>query len=36
MQHPVANKKKPGKRTARRIVTLVVMARKVTEALLVL
>jgi hypothetical protein len=36
MQHSVVNKKKLGERTVKRIVTLVVMARKVTEALLVL
>jgi hypothetical protein len=36
MQHPVANEKKPGERTARRIVALVAIARKVAEALLVL
>jgi hypothetical protein len=36
MQYPVANKKKPGERTAKRIVTPVVIAKKVTKALLVL
>jgi hypothetical protein len=36
MQYLVANKKKPEERTARRIVTPVVMAKKVTEALLIL
>jgi hypothetical protein len=36
MQHPVANKKKPRERTVKRIVTLVIMARKITKALLVL
>jgi hypothetical protein len=36
MQHPVTNEKKPEERIAKRIVTLVVIARKVTKALLVL
>jgi hypothetical protein len=36
MQHLVINKKKPGERTAKRIVAPVAMARKVAEALLVL
>jgi hypothetical protein len=36
MQYPVTNKKKPGEKTAKRIVTPVIIARKITEALLVL
>jgi hypothetical protein len=36
MQHSVANEKKPGERTARRIVAPVAIARKIAEALLVL
>jgi hypothetical protein len=36
MQHSVANKKKPRKKTAKRIVTLIIIAKKVAKALLVL
>jgi hypothetical protein len=36
MQHFVANEKKPGEKTAKRIITLVIIAKKVTEALLIL
>jgi hypothetical protein len=36
IQYSVANKKKPEERTARKIITLVIIARKVAEALLVL
>jgi hypothetical protein len=36
IQYLITNKKKPGERTARRIVAPVAIARKVTEALLIL